>query len=239
MRNLRILLVILLAGIFSCHKDFFFQVTPRDFLSGHKYNQLVIEVQYVGGYRPDDATLAQLEAFLGNYLNKPGDIVIKEKAITSPGQVAYSIDDIKKIEKKNRSEFTDRRTLTAYILFVDGDYNANSGNSRVLGMAYGSTSIVIFEKTLQEFSGGIGQPSTSALEETVSDHEFGHLLGLVNNGTEMLSDHQDAAHGKHCNVEGCLMNYEVETSNIVANAFNSVPVLDQHCVDDLRANGGK
>src|ERR1041385_4950167 len=139
MRNLRILPVILLAGIFSCHKDFFFTITPRDFLSGSKYTQLVIEVQYPSGYRPDDATLAQLETFLGDHLHKPGGIIIKEKPISSPGLSAYSIDDIKKIEKKNRSEFTQRGTLTAYILFVDGDYNANSGNSRVLGMTYAST----------------------------------------------------------------------------------------------------
>jgi len=35
------------------------------------------------------------------------------------------------------------------------------------------------------------------------------------------------------------MHYSLELSDFVSNLLNGMPQLDQHCLDDLRANGGK
>ncbi|MDQ3193311.1 MAG: peptidase [Bacteroidota bacterium] len=216
------------------------KITPNDFLSDKKYDQLIIEIQYVEGFQPTSAALDNLKAFLEQRLNKSKGITIKQYSISSPGKASYTLSDIKEIEKNNRINYSKDKTLTAYFLFADADYGENSGSSKVLGVAYGPTSMAVFEKTIREFSGGIGKPSNTSLETTVANHEFAHILGLVNNGTDLQSDHQDINHGKHCNNSDCLMYYTAETSDIIANILGSgIPVLDSKCISDLQANGGK
>lgn len=66
------------------------------------------------------------------------------------------------------------------------------------------------------------------------------MPGLVNKGTALTSLHQDGVHGKHCSNSGCLMYYEAETSDIINNLLGDpIPSLDQNCINDLKANGGK
>jgi hypothetical protein len=240
-KNFLFLCFLAFIGFTGCEKDGAFkrEISPWDFLCDKNYDEVTVEIQSVNGYEPSSATLNNLTTFLQNRLNK-SNITIARNSIMSPNKSSFSLDDIKEIEKENREEHTKKRTLTAYILFLDGDYSANIGSSKVLGIAYGKTSIAIFEKTILEFSGGIGKPPTNILETTVSEHEFGHLLGLVNNGTSMHINHQDSVNGKHCNVKDCLMYYSAETSDIVANLLGGkVPALDSHCIDDLKDNGGK
>lgn len=215
-------------------------INPNSFLSEKDFDKLVVEVQYVKGFQPKAESLEKLKTFLEQRLHKPAGIELIQNQVASPGKKAYSLSDIREIEDTNRKEQHNGKTLTAYFFFADGDYASNSGNSKVLGIAYGSSSMVIFEKTIQDFSGGISQPSTSMLETTVIKHEVGHILGLVNNGTPMQAEHQDEAHGRHCTDKNCLMYYTVETSDFVANLVGgSIPELDAECIKDLRGNGGK
>jgi predicted Zn-dependent protease len=249
MRNLCVYLFLVLAVIsMRCEKDDNDepttpndQVTTNDFLASSKYDKLVIEIQYVAGFAPTAAAIANLKSFLEQRLNKPAGITIVQTEIASPGNTLYSATDIRNIEKANRTQNTADKTLTAYLLFVDADYSGNSGDSKVLGIAYDNTSMAIFEETVKEFSGGISEPSAATLESTVMLHEFGHILGLVNNGSTLQTAHQDTPHGKHCNNENCLMYYTAETSDIVANLFTggTIPELDIACIADLQANGGK
>jgi predicted Zn-dependent protease len=100
--------------------------------------------------------------------------------------------------------------------------------------------MALFERTIQDLSGGLTQPEQSRLESVVLQHELGHILGLVNAGTAMVTNHQDAPHGRHCTNTNCLMHYTVETGNVVQNLLDgSLPQLDSNCLSDLRANGGK
>jgi hypothetical protein len=216
------------------------KVEPSDFLSASDFEELIVEVQYVSGYAPSSTTISNLKSFLEQRLNKPGGITISQSAIASPGKPVLTLEDIKEIETENRSQHTNRKTLTAYFFFADGEYAENQGSSKVLGIAYGNSSMVIFEKTVQDFSGGLSQPPRSALESTVVQHEFGHILGLVNNGTPMSTAHQDTQNGHHCNNSNCLMYYTAETSDIIANILGgNIPSLDAKCIADLQVNGGK
>ena len=216
------------------------KVNPEHFLSDDKYEKLIVEIQYVSGYAPSSTSVNNLKTFLEERLHKPGGISIVQTAISSPGKSIYTMDDIRAIEESNRTQHTNGKTLTAYFFFADGDYAGNSGSSKVLGIAYEGSSMVIFEKTVKDHSGGLTQPPVATLESTVLLHEFGHILGLVNNGTSMQAAHQDEAHGHHCNNQNCLMYYTAETTDILANLTGgNVPGLDQKCIDDLRANGGK
>jgi hypothetical protein len=229
------LIMLLLAG---CRKDNIdhgpFAIEPKDFLSDKKYEQLVIEICYVDGYAPQQSSLDMLKTFLEARLNKPGGISFVYKSISSPGKSSYDLDALRDVEKDHRTEHTKRKKLTAFIFFADAPYS--TGNT--LGVAYGTTSSALFEKTIKDNSGGIGQPQENILETTVMQHEFGHLLGLVDNGTSMVTAH--AENGHHCNDESCLMYYAVETLDFVGNLMGGeVPPLDSRCIADLQANGGK
>lgn len=239
---------LLLAGFFfalssGCKKDLIIKndkVTPHDFLSGNNYEKLIVEVQYVSGYMPASETMNALAAFLQKRLNKPGGIIISEKSISSRGKSYYTMNDIKDIEKSERTENTGGNTITAYLLFIDGEYAGNAGNSKTLGITYSNSSMVIFEKTIRDYSGGITEPKRDVLESTVINHEFGHIFGLVNNGSDMQGYHQDVNNGKHCNNKNCLMHYLAETSDIISNLLsNAIPEFDSNCINDLQANGGK
>jgi hypothetical protein len=223
----------------SCKKDrreVFFPVKPNDFLSASKYEKLVLDIVYVDGYQPSSEAIAHMENFLDQRLNKPGGIFVNYKAIASPGKSSYSQDDLNKIEKKERSHYTKGSTLAAYIFFTDAPYT----DQNVLGLTYGTSAFALFEYSVHQNSGGFGQPSRFVLESTVVEHEFGHLLGLVDNGTKMQSNHKDAANGNHCDNQNCLMYYGVETTNILANLTGgNIPSLDDNCIADLRGNGGK
>lgn len=213
-------------------------VFPNDFLAASKFSRLVVEIQYVPGLQPHATTVSRLQTFLQNRLNKPDGVSVVLREIPSPGKQRYSLDDIVNIERSSRTQNTSGNTLSAYIICIDGEYSGNQDLSKVLGVAYYPSSIVLFEKTIQDLSGSPGQPSTLLLESTVSQHEFGHLLGLVNNGTALQSLHQDEPNGKHCNNENCLMYYQAETSWGIGRV-TQVPQLDAACLADLKANGGK
>lgn len=242
--------VLLLSGclFFSCKKSStnspnapaLLTVSANDYLSATNYDKLIIQIQYVNGLQPSAGAVQDLKTFLSQRLNKPNGVEVTYSNINSPGKSVYTIDDIRSIESINRTVKHEGRTITAYILFLDGAYSQNNGNLKTLGIAYGGSSMVIFEKTIRDLSGGLGQPSESSVEVTVCEHEFGHVLGLVNNGTGMTTAHQDEPHGKHCSNTSCLMYYATETSDMISNLLgNNVPVLDANCINDLKANGGK
>ena len=215
--------------------------SANDLLSSQDYQDLNFEIFYVENFKPTTATIADFEAFLAERLNKSGEINVTLKQIESPGKSIYSIAEIIDIEDEIRTTYNDAGKIAVFGLFIDGEYSENTENGSVLGVAYRNTSFVIFEETIKEFSGQPLAPSTSVLETTVINHEFGHLLGLVNAGTTPQSDHQDVEHGRHCTTEDCLMYWTAETGEGLLNSITggAVPSLDEQCINDLKSNGGK
>lgn len=217
------------------------RIKPKDFLDSRQFNTLLIEVKYVEGFEPDVDALSNLKTFLEARLNKPGGIVIEKASVTSPGGFTYSAADLNIIEDGLRTNYPQEKTITAFLFYADKGYAGDTENTKVLGVAYGTTSMAIFKESIDAFSGGLTQPSETLLETTVLEHEFGHVLGLVNNGAKPQSDHEDQMHLGHCDNPDCLMYYAVETSDFIGNLLSTgtVPVLDEQCLKDLRAQGGK
>lgn len=212
--------------------------SAKDLLRGDKFNSLEVDLVYVNGYEPESSSLNNLTSFLQQHLHKTGGISINKTAINSPGKQNYTRDDVNQLETSQRTLFNSSGTLAVFILVLDGDY---ADNDNVLGFAYKNTSICLFGGKIHSISGGIGQPGRSILETTVLDHEFGHLMGLVNLETPMVASHQDTGHGNHCNNTDCLMYWSVDTGDVVSNlvGLSQAPSLDSNCLADLQANGGK
>jgi len=210
--------------------------SANEFLSATKYNSIKIEVQYMTGFAPDASALNHLQTVLSSLVNKPSGISITTHEVTAATNTTYSINDASQFEQHNRASFTTGDQIAVYILYTNGYYTDN----RVLGSAYWNTSIVMFGKNIHDNSGGLGQVNRTKLEATVLEHEFGHLLGLVDLGSPMQTNHKDAAHGNHCNNSNCLMYYASNTNDMLGILITgNIPSFDANCLADLHANGGK
>lgn len=211
----------------------------KAYLSG-AVPSLDIQIDYITGFKPTNQTIVNLKNFLSARLNKPGGISVSLREIPSPQNSKYTIEQIRTLETQNRTVSSSLSTMSAYVIYLDNDYIESQGNQLVLGIAYSSTSFAIFEKTIKSLSGGLGEPSETTLESAVTQHEFGHLLGLVNTGTPITSNHHDEANGAHCTNNDCLMHYSIQTGTSLGNLLGgNIPDLDIDCIRDLQANGGK
>lgn len=209
--------------------------SANDLLSSNKYKALRIEINYMPGYEPDMNAYHHLWDKLNIYLNKL-DISIISGEIPAASSTALSIDQVKAIEEQNRTVYNTDTLIGVYLLYTNGNFT----DDKVLGAAYKNTSMVVFGKKIHDNSGGLGQANRTKLEATVLEHEFGHLLGLVDIGSPMQTNHKDAAHGNHCNNTNCLMYYAAETTDILGYLITgNIPPFDANCIADMKANGGK
>ena len=210
--------------------------SANEMLASGTYKSLKIEIQYMTGYPPDAGAISHLQSILAGILNKPSGITVVTKEIPASSSQVLSSTAVADIERSNRTAFTSGDQLALYVLYTNGNYT----DPNVLGIAYKNTSVALFGKKIYDNSGGIGQASRTKLEATVTEHEMGHLLGLVDLGTPMTSNHKDVAHGSHCNNSNCLMYYASETSDIFGFLITgNIPAFDANCKADLHANGGQ
>lgn len=214
-------------------------VSARSFLSDENYTALEVEIVYVTGYEPTANSLSTVKAFLQKYLNKPNGITISTRAIPTPQMGTYSLKEIRSIEDKHRTLFTNGNTLTTFIFIADNKSDSSTSQDLNLGTAYGNTSMVIYQQEIRELALSSNEVSSEEIQYTTIKHEFGHLFGLVNNGTPAQTEHEDSA---HCSIDGCLMAASLDFGNSSLSTLESQTgnlEFDEHCHRDLIANGGK
>lgn len=208
------------------------------FLDDSQYTALKIEVDYMEGFKPTSAALDSLKKSLSAHLSKSNITITAPGSIPTQERSTYSAEQIRNLEDKHRDHFTDASndTIWAYFIVLDGEFS----DENVLGIAYYNTSMAFFGKKIKEISGGVTQPSREKTEATVFRHEFGHNLGLVNNGIPTQQNHHDEANGHHCTNEQCVMYYAVETTDYFSNLFDgTIPKFETFCTNDMSAQGGK
>ncbi|UCS95698.1 hypothetical protein KZP23_04040 [Echinicola marina] len=213
--------------------------SSNEILSANKFSSIDLEIQYMEGFQPNQASIGTIVNWMEDLVNKPDGINVRMKSIPAVGQEDYSLDEIRAIEDNNRSSYNSGSELGLYILVLDGYFDEDTETEFSLGISHRNTSLTLMGQRILENSGRVGKPSKEKLESTVLEHELGHLMGLVNLGSNMLIEHEDEEHDHHCDNSHCLMYWAVET-NVLYNAVNNdIPVLDQNCINDLKANGGK
>lgn len=215
--------------------------SANDLLSDQKYTSMNIEIVYVNGYAPTQEAISLFKNFLQNRVHKPDGIEINMRSISSSGKAPFDIEEIADIEKETRTVYNSGDEIAVFIYFADGSSEKDEDNKFVLGSAFRNTSMVIYGETIEEFANRPGAPSKSDIEAATLNHEFGHLFGLVDLGTEPQSDHKDNEHEGHCNVSGCLMLASIEFGEGVVDVIEggSIPDLDDQCILDLQMNGGR
>ncbi|WP_241507275.1 hypothetical protein [Aquimarina sediminis] len=212
--------------------------SANDLLSDTNFNSLTIEIVSVQGYEPTTTTITGFKQFLQERLFKPDGIIITQRTLPSSNKRPFTIDEIIEIENNTRTLFNQEDDITVYIYFADGSKEDDTNEKVTLGSAYLNTSIVIYENTLRKLSIKPNSPSLATIEIATLNHEFSHLLGLVNIGTALQSEHEDSDSKGHCNTPGCLMEAAIEFGGGMGIG-NGVPKLDPQCIADLQANGGR
>lgn len=210
--------------------------SAEDVLSDDIYKSLVVEIVYSNGFRPEQETINNFRQFLNARLNKPEGIQIIETVIDPPAGEPYNIQEIRDIEAANRTRYTKDDQIAIYVFFANGNAASDTNSTVTLGSAYRNTSIVVYQETLQSLL-----VDRFLIEATTLQHEFGHLLGLVNiQDDDIHTDHEDPDNNKHCVVEGCLMFFTSTIPSTIPNPTAAdIPQLDALCLEDLRAKGGK
>lgn len=218
-----------------------------DFLGNENFNELLVEIAYVQGFRPTAQAIADLQTFLMERTFKQ-NIEFRYLELSSPGEEQLNLETIDSLEKEHRSAYNDGKTLALYIYFADvaSSEDKPEEGKVTLGSVYRNTSMVIFEKTIRTLAGRDAFITDADLETATLQHEFGHLFGLVDLGSPMVNPHEDPDAPHHCIEDGCLMQAELEFGGSMAKRIrqlkakgSSLPQLSPECLRDLQANGGK
>lgn len=225
--------------------------SATDLVMDNQFKSITLEIVSVLGFEPTEFAKQNLIQFIEDRLNKPGGVNIIEKTIEAPNVESYNVETIfGEIEAPNRTAFTTADDLAIFIFFADRDDEQTeftSGESQIiLGTAYLNTSFVIYQNTLNRLAGN-DPTDIERVQAGTLNHEFCHLLGLVNSEftpqqqphEEMIENENGELEGnRHCNVRFCLMEATARLTTDMMNNINLLQ-LDPLCIEDLRAIGGK
>jgi len=222
--------------------------SANDILSNTNFDKLKIEIGYVDGFRPSTTAIIGFQSFLTQYTFKE-DVEIVYKELSSPNEEKLTLEEVVDLEGENRTAYNEDTTLAVYIYFADApsEEDVEEEDLVTLGAVYLNTSMVIYESTIRNLASKSIFVSISDIETATLNHEFGHLLGLVNLGSPAVNDHEDSEAVNHCSVEGCLMRAELQfgagmkqmLEKRASKGMAAPPGLDDECVMDLQANGGR
>lgn len=214
----------------------------RDFVSS-KYPKLVVEVDWMvdGGvsYQPSSTVLSFLEQRLNERLSKPGGITVAPGNAIAATKSSYTVSDIRGVESENRQAHTGGDTAAIWIVFASRSGDAGGGGGQIIGVAYSGSAMAVFAATIRDAAGPFVSEET--VEEITIVHEVGHILGLVNGGTPMVTPHEDSAHPRHSTNAQSVMYWQVEATDVVGiiRGGGLPNNFDANDIADLRGIGGK
>ncbi len=206
--------------------------SANDMLSNDNFDKILIEIGYVAGFRPTQSALSQLTDYLRQHTRKE-TIEIVYNELASPTEDELTLQEIANLETKNRTAFNSGSTLAIYIYFADAPAEGDDMEQGLvtLGAVYRNTSMVIHEVTIRKLAARSLTISNADVETATLNHEFGHLFGLVDLGSDMVNDHQSQSENdkgelvgdNHCNVSGCLMRSELQFGGSASSkAFQAI-----------------
>ena len=183
--------------------------TPQDYLKP-SYANLLVEIDYDTTTPPDTETLnAYKEEILKRI--QPKNITFRTDKIMPFGPETLTVNDLEQQEKITRDEYTGAGTITLHVYWL----TKNIGTTYA-GFQYTPSSIALFN-----------MPQENDYTLSILLHETGHIMGLVNKGTQQQTEH--SADMIHCATPNCVMEKVV----------NRGKTYCQNCIDDIIAEGGK
>ena len=187
-----------------------------DYITAERYTRLVIEVDYVEGMKPEGATLQNLVAGLEPLLAKPDgiEVVLDEKLAARGADYRWSGEELLSLQARTFDLPVDDRTVKMHALFLDG---RDARDDSYLGLEWANRNIAIFKQSIDrscrtqtKHQFGLVERLCQQAEESIWTHEIGHVIGLVDNGLPMVTDHVDPDHPHHDADEACVMYWAFE-----------------------------
>ncbi len=216
----------------------------QTFARATPYSKLVIELDSIEGFEPSNIDAKMVE-HLTPLVDKPGGIqIVRDQTIAARGEDhLWSFDEVKTLFAEHKTLELAGDQTRIHVIFVDGGYEDDTASGKTLGLAW-STNVVMFQQSILN---ACSKPLLSTqlcplAEQAILLHEFGHVLGLVNNGAPLTAGHQDTEHGRHCSNPDCIMYWEYEGAKVfeilqeklLANDDKFL-TLDADCKADLAA----
>ncbi|MHB8632811.1 MAG: hypothetical protein ACYDBQ_02425 [Thermoplasmatota archaeon] len=223
-------------------------VAPTDYL-GTRYQSWIVEVDYATDNQPPTAALQGLHDRLSAVVHPAVEMRLDEGLSTSPQN--WTDAALLSFAALHKGVQTGGANVSTHLLFVDGHYFADDANGKVLGITFDHDTIVVFPQSIQASCSTFAiPPCTYSYEQVllpVLVHEFGHAMGLVNNGIHMVRNHEATACGtnpqgglRHSSNSNSVMYCAVETSNFLQQFLGGgIPTeYDSDDRADLTAAGG-
>jgi len=237
MRDLKIVIVLLLILIPGCLDDLKNEAISCENLTGacryeilrsSNYSRLHIEINFVTDNSPDSDAIDLLKTRIQEVTDKTS-VSVSQKSFGSTDE-SYSLEEILDIENIQRERYKSGNTFIIHILYLNGEYQ---DNDQTLGLAFKGSSFVLFKEKIDDASFLL--ISDKDIEKSVIVHEFGHLLGLVNNGYQSPHNHEDSQHPHHSDNDESVMYWAIESQDI-GNQIDGEPPnnFDSDDLDDLR-----
>ncbi len=200
-------------------------------LQQEEFPTIEIEVAYTENFQPLPESLQNLRDFVEQHTQK--EVIISPNEIMLDTQESYTKTAIEAIEEQFRVSENEPEKISTFILFLPGSYAQNTADSIQLGLAYKNTSIALFEKDILNITNS--KANQEKVESRLAAHHFTHLLGLVNQGVPMISNHEDPQFSKHCITENCLLQAATNFANNSDFLLSNDLQLKSYCLEDLAA----
>ena len=127
------------------------------------------------------------------------------KAITKLDKTSWTPGDIMDMAADFVSDNSTSPEAEYFVFFIKGYLNEEGKDDMsVIGASLSGTPVIVIFKDVVVSTGGATMLA-NYLEQATLVHEFGHAMGLVNNGVPLTSNHQDSANGHHCKNSNCVM----------------------------------
>ena len=237
MRDLKIVILLLLILIPGCLDDLKNEAISCENLTGacryeilrsSNYSRLHIEINFVTDNSPDSDAIDLLKTRIQEVTDKTS-VSVSQKSFGSTDE-SYSLEEILDIENTQRERYKSGNTFIIHILYLNGEYQ---DNDQTLGLAFKGSSFVLFKEKIDDASFLL--ISDKDIEKSVIVHEFGHLLGLINNDYQSPHDHEDPDHPNHSNNEDSVMYWAIESQDIGNQIVGEPPNnFDSNDLDDLK-----
>ncbi len=192
-----------------------------------QYGTVVIEIDYQEGAeprvwdavgKPDPYLLFEenldtlFRLIEDRTVEVPRKLTDMEK-LAAPTADTLSLDELKALVDAHRDTAHTDDTRAFYFIFL-AQRLEHEGVVRddLLGLALSEQgAVAIFRPNID----AVANPQSKKyfhvfMEQSTMVHEFGHVVGFVNNGLPMTSEHHDAEHGAHCTNPDCVMYYASE-----------------------------
>ena len=168
-------------------------------------NRIVVEVRAQSGAQPRSATLDHLLGVLRQVSGK--SVVVDGIDALAGGAQQWTSSSIALAADRAADHGQGGTQVVLRLLFVHGTFE---GDDSVLGVAVRGDVAAVFTDQVDTTGGLLTSPAV--VEDAVTTHEVGHLLGLVDLAIDTGRD--DAKHPGHSTSQDSVMYWAVESDLI-------------------------